>query len=81
MGVLATMLTSTVKGTDLGGQILRNTLFLRYVVDTPYLPLNCEGCNDTLSISRYLYSKKGGLIINHHTGDHTLLLREGRGEI
>ena len=60
------MLTSTVKGTDLGGQILRNTLFLRYCVYPPYTPPHCDGCNAAFSICHVLDCNKGGLITTGH---------------
>ena len=45
---------STVNGIDLGSQEWRDTLFLRYGLDPPELPMYCDGCQDKYSISHAL---------------------------
>ena len=58
--------TSTVNGTDLGAQEWRDAAFLRYGLDPPDLPKNCDGCNARLSICHALDCKRGGLVTARH---------------
>ena len=60
------MHSSTVNGTELGAQEWRDALFLRYGLETPDLPTNCDGCQAKFSISHALDSKKGGLVTACH---------------
>ena len=61
-----TVKPSTVNGTELGAQEWRDTLFLRYGLDTPDLPTHCDGCQAKFSISHALDCKKVGLVTVHH---------------
>ena len=63
-GVWLTMLPSTVNGTELGVHEWRDTIFLRYSIDTPDLTYHCGGCNSALYICHGLEYKKGSLITN-----------------
>ena len=61
-GAWLTVQPSTVSGTDLGAQELRDALFLRYGLDTPDLPTNCDSFQAKFSISHALDCKKVGLV-------------------
>ena len=41
-GLWLTVLPFTVNGTELGDQEWHDVLFLRYIIDLPYLPPNCD---------------------------------------
>ena len=45
---------STVNGTELGAQELRDAIFLRYGLEPPDLPKYCDGCNARFSICHAL---------------------------
>ena len=57
---------STSNRTEPGSQEWRDFLFLRYVLDPPYLPKFYHGCNNTFSICHALDCNKGGLLTSHH---------------
>ena len=57
---------STVNGTELGAQEWRDTLFLKYGLETPDLPHYYEGCNATFSIYHTPDYKWGGLVTVRH---------------
>ena len=61
-GAWLTVLPSTVNGTELGAQEWRDALFLRYGLDPPDLPTDCDGCEARFTISHTLDCKKGGLV-------------------
>ena len=65
-GAWPTVHPSTVYGTELGSQEWRDALFLRYGLEPPELPTNCDGCQAKFSISHDLDCKKGGLITARH---------------
>ena len=64
------MRPSTVNSTELGDQEWRDTLFLRYVMEPPYLPTYCDGCQAKFSISHALDCKRGGLVTARHNELH-----------
>ena len=49
-GAWLTVQPSTVNGTELGAQEWRDAAFLRYGLEPPDLPKNCNGCNARFSI-------------------------------
>ena len=49
-GAWLTVQPPTVNGTELGAQEWRDAAFLRYGLDHPDLPKNCDGCNVRFSI-------------------------------
>ena len=57
-----TMQPSTVNGTELCAQEWRDAAFLRYVLDPPDPPKNCDGCNAQFSICHALDCKRGSLV-------------------
>ena len=57
---------STLNGTELGVQEWQDALLLRYVLDLPYLPKLCYGCNATFSIFYALNCKREGLVMARH---------------
>ena len=65
-GALLTVHPSTVSGTELDAQKLRDDLFLQYGLDTPDLPKFCDGCNSDFSICHALDCKKCVLVTVHH---------------
>ena len=65
-GAWITVLPSTVSGTELGGQKLRDALFLRHGLVPPDLPKYCDKCQARFSISHALDYKKGGLVKARH---------------
>ena len=75
-GTWLTVLPSTVNGTELGDQELRDALFLRYGLEPPDLPKYCDGCQAKLSISQALDYKKGGLVTVRHKD-----LRDGAADM
>ena len=60
------MQPSTVNGTEIGAQELRNVIFLRYGLEPPDLLTHYYGCQDKFSISHVLERKKGGLVTARH---------------
>ena len=64
------MQPSTVNGTELGAQEWHDALFLRYGLENPDLPKNCDGCQAKFLISHDLDYKKGGLITARHNELH-----------
>ena len=56
----------TVNGTDLGAQEWRDAAFLRYGLEPPDLPKNCDGYNAKFSICHALDCKRGGLVTARH---------------
>ena len=61
-----TVLTSTMNDTELGAQKWRDALFLRYGLEPPDLPLQCDGCDAKFTIRHALDCKKGGLVTARH---------------
>ena len=61
-----TVQSSTVNGTELGSQELRDAIFLRYGLEPLDLPTYCDGCQAKFSISHALDCKKGGLVTTRH---------------
>ena len=49
-GAWLTVQPSTVNGTELGAQEWRDAALLRYGLNPPELPKNCNGCNARFSI-------------------------------
>ena len=70
------VLPSTVNGTELEAQEWRDALFLRYGMDPPDLPTNCNGCKARFTISHALDCKKGGLVTVRHND-----LRDGVSDL
>ena len=66
MGVLITMLLSTVNWTDMGDQEWRNALFIRSIINPSDLPPHCYGCNTKFSIWHALDCNNGGLVKTCH---------------
>ena len=60
------MQPSNVNGTDLGAQEWRDATFLRYGLEPPDLPRNCDGCKDQFSICHAINCKRGGLVTALH---------------
>ena len=69
-GVLLSVLPSTVNWMKLGAQKLRDSLFLNYRINPPYLPSHCNGCGVVFSICHALDYKKCGLIMSRHNELH-----------
>ena len=65
-GSWLSVLPSTANGTELGAQERRNSLFLRYVIDSPYMPSHRNIYGSALSICHALDFKKGSLITARH---------------
>ena len=47
-------------------QAWRDTLFLQYGLDPPYLPTYCDRCNAKFTIWHALDCKRGGLVTERH---------------
>ena len=45
------VLLSAVNGMDMGPQEWRDSLFICYDIEPPYLPTHCDGCN-----AKFLYA-------------------------
>jgi hypothetical protein len=60
------VLPSTVNGTELSAQELRDNVLLRYARSPPDLLSQCDGCNAVFSIRQALECKKGSLVIIRH---------------
>ena len=60
------MQPSTVNGTELGAQEWRDAAFLRYGLEPPDLPKNCDDCNTCFSICHALTCKRGSLVTARH---------------
>ena len=56
----------TTNGTELGDKVWDHSLFLRYVIDNPELPYNCDCCGVEFYICHTLECKNGGLITARH---------------
>ena len=67
---------STVNGKELGAHEWRDVAFLRYGLEPPDLPKNCNGCNTCFSIYHDLDCKRGGLVTARHNG-----LRDGVADL
>ena len=65
-GAWLMVLPFTVNETELVDKEWRNTLFLSYGLEPPYLPKYCDGCEARFSISHTLDCKKGGLVMARH---------------
>ena len=61
---------------DLREQEWRDALFLRYGLEPPDFPTNCDGCHAKFSISHALDCKKGGLVTARHND-----LRDGVADL
>ena len=68
--VWITTFPSKVNRTNLGDQEWSNALFLRYFIDPPDLPPQCDGSNANFSICCALDFKKGGFFMNCHNKLH-----------
>ena len=55
-----------LNGTELGAQEWRDSLFLRYGLDTLYLPKFCDRYNSTFYIFHAIDCKKGVLVTARH---------------
>ena len=75
-GAWLTVLLSTVNGTELGAQEWCDALFLRYGLEPPDLPTNCDGCEARFTISQALDCKKGSLVTACHNE-----LRDGEADL
>ena len=65
-GAWLSVIFSTVNGTELGAQYLRDYLFLIYDINPPDLPDHCDGCGAVFSIFQALDCNKGSLITARH---------------
>ena len=65
-GAWLTVQPSTVNRTELGAQEWRDAAFLRYGLNPPDLPKNCDDCNARFSICHTLDCKRGGLVTARH---------------
>ena len=65
-GAWLTVQPSTVNGTELGAQEWRDAAFLRYILESPDLSKNYDGCNARFSICHALDCKRGGLVTARH---------------
>ena len=65
-GSWLTVLPSTINGMEMGTKKWFDALFLRYCIDPPYLPPNCDNYNYDFSISHALDFIKGSLIMTFH---------------
>ena len=61
-----TVLPSTINETELGGHEWRDSLFLRYGIESLDLQSNCNGCGAALLIYHDLDCRKRGLITAHN---------------
>ena len=52
--------------TEIGYQEWRDVIFLRYVIEPPYLACHCDGCGVSFSIVHPLNYKKYGLVTSFH---------------
>ena len=66
MGAWLSVLPCAVHGTELGAQEWRDSLFLRYGINTSDLPKHFYGCGVAFDIYHALDCNKGGLIAQHH---------------
>jgi hypothetical protein len=65
-GQWLSVLPSTVNGTELSAQELRDALLLRHARCPPDLPIQCDGCQQKFSVRHALECKRGGLVISRH---------------
>ena len=64
-GSWISILPSTINMIYLGFQEWRDSIFLRYGIQPPDLPLSCDDCNIRFYIYHNLYFKKGDFITYH----------------
>ena len=70
MGAWLSVLPSVVNRKELGAQEWRDSLFLKYVIESPDLPYHCDGCGSAFSIFHALDCKTGGLVTARHNELH-----------
>ena len=65
-GAWLTVHPSTVNMTELGAQEWRDSIFLRYGLDPPYLSHYCDGCYAKFTIYHALNCKRDVLVMARH---------------